>query len=135
VTKSVKIFRRFRKPPDFEGFRSKFEGCCLRLGSNRQHFLASRLQDGVSMDAQQLKAIEEARKTNPEMKMITPPSLSPERKAQLRQETIGTCLRYGLNQEHAEIFADAFEKDPKTAHLSLPADISEKFQRALASVR
>jgi hypothetical protein len=93
--------------------------------------LGIELASSVSMDAQQLKAIEEGRKTNPEMKLITPPPLSSERKAQLRQETIDYCLRCGLNQSHAEIFADAYAQDPERAHLSLPAEIFEKFEKAL----
>lgn len=66
-------------------------------------------------------------------RMISVPPLSPERKAQLRQETIDTCLRYGLNQEHAKIFAHAFELDPKTSHLSLPDEISRRFEKALGT--
>jgi hypothetical protein len=68
------------------------------------------------------------------MKLIAIPPLSPERRAQLRQETIETCLRYGLNLEHAQTFADAFERDPRAAHLSLPDEISRRFQKALATM-
>jgi hypothetical protein len=75
--------------------------------------------------------VQQLRKTNPAMKMILAPPLSTERKAQLRQETIDICLRAGLNEEHAEIFADAYAQDAKTAHLSFPSDIFKSSKKLL----